>query len=352
MIGTDEPLEPPAPPAAPRRRRLLRLFVALLLTGSIALAGAAGYVMWASGGTADGKAARVVVDAGDSGARIAQKLEDAKIVRSAFVFRLISRIRGVSTDFKPGAYDLHQSMSVSAVLARLRTGVPLKVLRFTIPEGKTTFEIAKIIGDRTPISSKRFMAALNSGRHRVPLLPAKIKNLEGLLFPNTYEIVEKTTADQLVALLLSEFTRQTAPLQIEARAKALGISPYEAVIVASLVEREARVQKDRPLVASVIYNRLDRPMRLQIDATVQYAIYVQTGVYKGERLTPQDYERVKSPYNTYLIDGLPPTPIGVPGLAALQAALNPARTEFFFYRTRGSAEHCFSTTQEEHARCR
>jgi UPF0755 protein len=237
-------------------------------------------------------------------------------------------------------------------LALLRKGVPLKVFRFTIPEGKTTIEIAKIIDAKTPIKAKAFMAALKSGRHRIPLLSRKIRNLEGLLFPNTYEIVEKTTVDQLIDMLLAQFQRQIAGLNLPTRARALGITPYEAVIVASLVEREASSAKDRPLIASVIYNRIHRPMLLQIDATVQYAIFIETGIYKGERLTSDDYSRVQSPYNTYLHLGLPPTPIGAPGLAALQAALNPAKTDYIYYRLKqGSRDHCFSTSSAGHAAC-
>src|SRR5260221_6130266 len=130
-------------------------------------------------------------------------------------------------------------------------------------------------------------------------------------------------------MLLLQSTTNTAGLDFTTAA-AHHITPYQAVIVASLIEREAKVERDRPLIASVIYNRLARPMRLQIDATVEYAILLQTGHYKYP-LTTDDYSNVHSPYNTYLVDGLPPAPIASPGLAALHAALNPANTKNYYY---------------------
>lgn len=347
-------IEDPGTPvvATPRRRLGLRIFITLSLIGVIGTGATVAYASWALGGSETGAPVRVIVDKGESGATIAAKLERAKVVRSAFVFRLMARSRGVAAQLKPGAYDLRQHMSVSAVIDILRRGIPLKVFRFTIPEGKVAFEIARIIERDTPISAKAFTTALRSGKHRLPLMPRSVTNLEGLLFPKTYEIVEKTTADQLVEILLAQFVKETAGLDLAAGAKRLGITPYEAIVVASLVEREARVAKDRPLVASVIYNRLARPMRLQIDATVQYAIYVQTGVYRGEALTQEEYTSVRSPYNTYLIDGLPPTPIGAPGVDAIRAALHPATTEYYFYRLKsGTAEHCFSRDSAGHQAC-
>jgi UPF0755 protein len=294
---------------------------------------------------------RVIIPEGASGSEIASILQSAHVVRSGFVFRLIARLRGVSTDLKPGAYGLTTGMGVTKALDALRNGVPLKVFRFTIPEGKTIPEIATIVGEHTKISAAAFLQAVHSGRHRLPIMPASSTNLEGLLFPKTYEIVEKTTADDLVDLMLHQFTVDTGALDFM-RAARFNITPYQVVIVASLIEREAKVARDRPLIASVIYNRLARPMRLQIDATVEYAILLQTGHYKYP-LTTQDYTDVHSPYNTYLADGLPPGPIASPGLASLQAALNPANTSYYYYvLTRDQRSHCFAHDQAGFNRCR
>jgi UPF0755 protein len=343
--------EPPPPPVPAKRRRGLRIFAVLMLLVILLVGSAAGYVWWAMGGTAHGTPVRVIIPEGSSGSQIASILQRAKVVRSGFIFRLIARMRGVSTDLKPGAYDLTTGMGVTKALDALRTGAPLKVFRFTIPEGKTIPEIASIVAKNTKIGATAFLQAVHSGRHRLPIMPANSTNLEGLLFPKTYEIVEKTTADDLVDLMLHQFTVDTASLDFTQATK-FKISPYQAVIVASLIEREAKVERDRPLIASVIYNRLARPMRLQIDATVEYAILLQTGHYKFP-LTTQDYTDVVSPYNTYRIDGLPPGPIASPGLASLKAALNPANTDYYYYvLTSDQRSHCFAHDEAGFNRCR
>jgi len=348
---TDVHEEPPPPPAPPKRRRGLRLFLVLLMLFILLVGAGAAYVAWAMGGTSNGAAVRVIIPEGASGSEIASILQRAKVVRSGFIFRLVARLRGVSTDLKPGAYDLRVGMGVNAALNALKNGAPLKTFTFTIPEGKTIPEIAAIVAEHSPISAARFLEACRSGRHRLPIMPKDSTNLEGLLFPKTYLIVEKTTADELVDMMLNQFTIDTAGLDFT-KAAAHHITPYQAVIVASLIEREAKVERDRPLIASVIYNRLARPMRLQIDATVEYAILLQTGKYKYP-LTTDDYTNVHSPYNTYLVDGLPPAPIASPGLAALQAALNPANTNYYYYvLTSDQRSHCFATDQAGFNRCR
>lgn len=343
--------EPPQPPAPPKRRRGLRIFVVLLMLFIVIVGAGAGYVAWAMGGTSNGPPVRVIIPEGSSGSQIAAILQRAKVVRSGFIFRLVARLRGVSTNLKPGAYDLRVGMGVSAALDKLKTGVPLKTFTFTIPEGKTIPEIATIVAKHTPITSAQFLAAVHSGRHRLDFMPKGSTNLEGLLFPKTYLVVEKTTADDLVEAMLNQFRVDTAGLDFS-KAAAHHLTPYQAVIVASLIEREAKVEKDRPLISSVIYNRLARPMRLQIDATVEYAILLQTGKYKYP-LTTDDYTNVHSPYNTYLVDGLPPAPIASPGLAALTAALNPANTKYYYYvLTSDQKSHCFATDQAGFNRCR
>jgi len=343
--------EPPPPTVPPKRRRGLRVFLVLLLLFVLIVGAGAGYVAWAMGGTSNGAPVTVIIPEGSSGSEIAAILQRKKVVRSGFMFRLIARLRGVSTDLKPGAYDLRVGMGVTAALNKLRTGVPLKTFTFTIPEGKTIPEIAAIVAKHTPITAKQFLAAVHSGRHRLPIMPKGSTNLEGLLFPKTYLVVEKTTADELVESMLRQFTLDTAGLDFT-KAAAHHLTPYQAVIVASLIEREAKVAKDRPLIASVIYNRLARPMRLQIDATVEYAILLQTGKYKYPLLT-DDYTNVHSPYNTYQVDGLPPGPIASPGLAALTAALSPANTKYYYYvLTSDQKSHCFATNEAEFNRCR
>lgn len=336
----------PREPVRPRSR--LKILISLLVVGVLGLGSTGAYVAWAMGGTATGKPVRVIVPEGAPASRIAELLAQKDVVRSAFVFRLVARFRGAAFTLKPGAYDLRTGLGVDGAIAALRKGIPLDVARFTVPEGKNILQIADIVDERTHISRVEFLRAVRSGEHRSPIAPA-VRNLEGLLFPQTYLIDEKQDADDVVELMLRQLAEEMERAGLAlADARAQGLSPYEALIAASLIEREASIARDRPLVASVIYNRLRRPMRLQIDATVQYAIQLKTGTYKGTLLQRSDYADVKSPYNTYLIDGLPPTPIASPGIEAIRAVMRPAKTDFYFYKlcdeNQPSAGHVFGAT--------
>ncbi|MFP5224428.1 MAG: endolytic transglycosylase MltG [Actinomycetota bacterium] len=345
-------IEPHLPATTTRRLPRILLFLAAGTAGLLLVAGA--WYSYSLGGSADGHPVRVVVEPGDSAGSIASQLEEAGVIRSALAFRIHVRFNDAATALKPGAYDLREGLGARDAIQALVEGIPLKVFRFTIPEGRALGQIAKIVAANTPISAKAFLAAAHSGKHRSDLAP-DARNLEGLLWPDTYEIAEDVDADGVVQLLVDEFEARAERLQIRERSRSLGISPYEAIIVASLIEREARTQPDRPKIASVIYNRLAIPMRLQIDATVQYLLFLRDGEWP-DRILFRDLE-IESPYNTYRSDGLPPTPIASPGEAALQAALNPAETEFLYYVACGAdGGHEFARTGSEHnanvRRCR
>jgi len=335
--------------APPRRRRTRRVLLVVLLAAAVALASTGAYVSWALGGTAEGTAVRVIIPVGATAVGIAEILASKDVVRSALMFRIVARFRGVGGDLKPGAYELRTGLGVSRAIDELLEGVPLKVERFTVPEGLTVAEVAAAVAEQTHIGAGAFLRAARSGKHRIDLMPEGVTSLEGLLFPKTYEIVEDATAGEAIELMLAQFEREVEGLSFQQAARA-GLSPYEVVIVASMIEKEARLAREQPLVSSVIYNRLARPQRLEIDATVQYVYIVRTGKPK-DPLTTDDYE-LDSPFNTYRIDGLPPTPIAAPGLGALRAAARPADTPYFYYRLKDerTGAHCFNETFEEHSR--
>lgn len=348
-------LDPHVPPAG-RKSRARTIILSILLATTLGVTGVAGYAYWALGGTAEGAPVRIIVPEGANASEIAEDLHRAGVIRSSLMFRIVARMRGLAAVLKPGAYDLRAGLGVSGALDTLKEGIPLKVFRFTIPEGKTLREMARIVEDRTPISASEFLraaAVVAEARTHMPVgTPDSIRSLEGLLYPDTYDITEKETAADVVARLTRRFEAVLEPLDITARARALKVTPYQALIIASLIEREAEGDIDRTKISSVIYNRLRIGMRLQIDATVQYAIEQDTGDRKGERLTSRDNNTYDSPYNTYRIAGLPPTPIAAPGRDSLHAALNPARTDFLYYRvSRSTGRHCFSKTLAEHNRC-
>ena len=307
------------------------------------------YVLSAARGTrGDGGAVTVVIDKGSSAAKIAALLEREGVIKAAWLFKLVARFDGRAGELKPGEYELRTGMSYGEVLDVLAGGPGIVTASLTIPEGKTLQEIAKIIGSKTHVGEAAFLAAARSGRHRLALLPAGSRNLEGLLFPKTYRIREEATPDDVVELLLQQFSQDTEGLDFS-KPPGAGITPYEIVIIASLIEREAKVPQDRAKIAAVIYNRLRKHMRLQIDATVQYAYLLRTGKYKNP-LTTDDY-KISSPYNTYQIDGIPPAPIASPGLASIEAALAPAKVDYLYYvLINAKGEHAFARTYEEFLR--
>jgi UPF0755 protein len=224
---------------------------------------------------------------------------------------------------------------------------PAIVARLTIPEGFTLRQIAARAGETGLFSADDFLAAAAAGDYQVPILPeGQRTNLEGLLFPKTYDLPEGMQPRELVQKLLDQFALETAGLDL-GRAEKLGITPYQAVIVASLIEREVVVDEERPLVAAVIYNRLKANMPLQIDATVQYAL-----PQWKENLTYEDL-KVDSPYNTYRNRGLPPAPICNPGSKSLEAALEPAPVNYLYYVATGEGgRHFFTADYQEFLRAK
>jgi uncharacterized YceG family protein len=240
-------------------------------------------------------------------------------------------------------------MSYSAAIAALSKPPPAVIeVKVVIPEGYTRLQIARLaLQDGL---SGSYLAA----SRRSPLLdpaaygaPRGAGDLEGFLFPATYEMSVGAPAARLVRQQLIAFRQRFGPA-LARRARSLGVTPYELLIVASMVEREARIERDRPLIAAVIYNRLHAGMRLGIDATIYYALARTEGIAAYEReLTGTDLA-IESPYNTRLHSGLPPTPIANPGLASIDAAAHPAHVPYLYYvAAPNGCEHRFSSTYAE-----
>ncbi len=275
---------------------------------------------------------------------LASVLEDEGIIRSAPAFYVYYKlyIRGGGDSSLKGAYfDLSPADPVAVIVEeRLREPAVRKV---TFPEGFDVAQMgARLEDGGLMISSQAFAdAAVPATVAEEIDFPLPAKRLEGYLFPDTYAFVVGTQPDEVVTTLAQTFSRKFYVPNLAA-IEASELTLHELVTVASLIEREARVAADRPLISSVIRNRLSKGMRLQIDATVLYAL----GGHK-ERVTHEDL-KVKSPYNTYLHAGLPPGPICNPGLASLNAALHPAGTDHLFYVARPDGSHVFTRTYEEH----
>jgi UPF0755 protein len=204
-------------------------------------------------------------------------------------------------------------------------GPVIEFVSITFPEGSWLTDFARTVDRETHLSAERFYELATSGRIRSKLQPEGVDTLEGLLFPSTYQVVEKDSERSVLTRLIQQMEKETDSIDFASKAEALGVSPYEALVVASMIEGEASAAGDRDKIARVIYNRIEQGMKLEIDATVLYAL----GEHK-EELTRSDLE-VDSPYNTRRYPGIPPTPIGAPGAASLAAAVDPAQGEWLYY---------------------
>jgi UPF0755 protein len=346
-VTTAAPPPPPLPvPPARRRRRWPRVLAGLAVVVVLA-GGAAGlwYQRQADPPGPPGAEVQVAIPLGSSTQRIAAVLDDRGVVGSARLFRLWLRVRGEGP-FQAGDYRFRQRSSFSQALAVLESGPEVRFDRVTVPEGLTLAQVAERVGRLPGRSAERFLELARSGQVRSRYQPAGSTNLEGLLFPDTYFVEEKDDEAAILARMVATFDQQAAAAGVDQAAARVGLSPYQAIVVASLVERETRFDDERAKVARVVYNRLARRMRLQVDATVIYALGKSGD--RNVRVLFRDLE-VDSPYNTYKVTGLPPTPIAAPGRASLDAALDPEPGPWLFYvvvETNG--RHAFATTGAEH----
>ncbi len=278
------------------------------------------------------------VPEGASAGQIAQELEHKGLIRSALAFRILVRFADQGGSIRAGHYKLASSDTPVRILEHLVKGDTLQ-RRVTFPEGLVLAEMAAILKKSGVCDSEEFLRiARTRGRDFGPAFPA---NLEGYLFPDTYVLPWECPAEEVVRVMTGHFTQVVGKLWSPKSPLPLD----KTVILASLVEREAQVRSERPVIAGVYLNRLDKGMLLQCDATVQYALGRQREV-----LTFQDLE-IDSPYNTYRRPGLPPGPICSPGQAALEAAARPERTEYVFYvrnDVKGDGSHVFSRNYTEH----
>ena len=291
-------------------------------------------------------ATQVVVPRGSTFAQVARALVDQGVISNVTTFRLLARVRGEEAVVRAGEYRFTPHLTQSEVLRALVTGGAQVATWVTIPEGFTVTQIAARL-ERDGVGAAAPFARDFAGRGIV-VDGARTKSLEGFLFPSTYLMPLGASPEQAAAPMLAEFFKEL-PRDAAARARALHVTVPQAVTVASLVEREAKSEVDRPKIAEVIYNRLRLNMPLEVDATIEYAL--------PEHKTELSFSDLKidSPYNTYTHVGLPPTPIANPGLPSLEAALRPSKGDELYYVYCGNGVHVFARTLAEHqanvARC-
>jgi UPF0755 protein len=259
-----------------------------------------------------------VVPAGQGTGAIANRLKQEGFIKSPLVFKLLVDRKGYDGRLQAGEFRLSQAMSLDKIIEALSHGS--EDYWITFPEGLRVEEYAQKLAEKAAIDEAEFIVAA--------------KTFEGKLFPDTYLIPQTASVENIVELLTQTFTAKS-PTQ-----------DPKTIIIASLIEREAKHAEDRALVSSVIHNRLDIGMALQIDATVQYVLG-KKGNWWPKDLTRENLE-VESPYNTYKYAGLPPKPIANPSLASLQAALKPAQTDYLYYISDNSGINHYAVTLEEH----
>ncbi|MBI3648774.1 MAG: endolytic transglycosylase MltG [Actinobacteria bacterium] len=336
-------------PVDPHRpgRGVFALLLAFLVVVAGGVYGVARYYSYCERAGDTHAPVRFTVPEGQTGEQVVERLAAAHVIRcGGVVGRFILRRSGRADAILAGTYDLTTNMTPDAALAVLTTppkAVP--TVKLTIPEGYTIAQIAERAQQDLGISGKQLLELAGSGRYSLPpYLPEGASSAEGFLFPNTYEFVAKdVTPDIVIRKMLDEFATEAQDLHLKEGARSLGFTPYQVVIVASMIEREAKVAKDRPLIAAVIYNRLAKGMTLGIDATLLY-----DDPTPGDGTLSQSDLQTDTPYNTRINPGLTPTPIANPGFDSLQAALHPANVDYLYYVLCGAdGHHVFSTTYRQ-----
>jgi len=340
-------------PARIRRKRrsnagpiVLGVLLVLAVLGAI-------YVIYSvatggESGPAPDESARVEVVKGDTLSDVATKLEEAGIIKSAFVFGLQARYQGYATEIKTGRYTFEPGQDSEEILQKLTAGVAVPTVTVTIPEGLTLEETAATVAAGSSVPATEFERAARRTNYEYAFLDdPDVKTTEGYLFPAKYEFEKDVTAEQVVDRLLEQYLFETqGPGMADAKER-LDLTEHQVVTVASLIEKEAATPKEKPMIASVIYNRLRRGTPLQIDATIQYALERPKASLSLADL------KIDSPYNTYEREGLPPGPICSPSRESIQAALNPADTNYVYYVLEADGQsHFFTSNYNEFLRAK
>ena len=317
----DDVGEVPAVEPLPRQSRLLKWTVWGVMGLVLVMILIAGWVGWwyLERVKPEGEVSEAVpftVLAGDNVDTLAARLQQEGFVEDASVFTWYVERHG-GLEIVPGYYQLRHNDHVGNVLGRLRTPPDQTFGKVTFPEGFTVEQMADRLAEDLPrLNAEAFLAAANSPAVTSKYRPADVTSMEGLLFPDTYQVSNADNEAQVVERMTTLMERVATQEDLDTKSAILGITPYQALVIASMIEKEAKLDVDRPKIARVIFNRLLFGMPLQIDATVYYG---------QDRTIPfPELREIDTPYNSYLHTGLPPTPIANPGRASIQAALNPA----------------------------
>ena len=316
----------------------------------------------------DPTAVTFVVEPGETAAGVAAKLEEQGLVVNGEVFGRFMAYHGLDVSLEAGTYRLRPNMTMHEIAESLQHG-GADAIMVTIPEGWRMEQVAWLVEEQGVMRGDDFLAYAHTALYDYPWLVSRPPgaSLEGFLFPDTYELPTDSVPANLIDLMLATFDARIAP-EVEGRLGGktifdldLGdyrpLTLFDVITLASIVEREAVLDEERPIIASVYYNRLDpafveeTALRLSSDPTIQYAkgFDPETGNWWNPML-PGEGQTLDSPYNTFKVQGLPPGPISSPGLASILAVLNPADTDYLYFHAIGEGKHVFASTLEEHLR--
>lgn len=293
----------------------------------------------------EAKKVEIAIDASSAG-QVVETLYHAGLIKDKNTLKVFLRLSGLSSKLKAGKYEFNTGMSAAEIVNKMVRGeVKRNTIRVTIPEGYTVSDIAEVLSSKGLVDREEFLNTVKNGNFDYDFLnglPQRSGKLEGYLFPDTYEFAKDASPEQIIKKMLDRFD-DVFDEDMRNKAKNMKMTVDQVVTVASMIEKEAKVAEERPIISAVIYNRLKLGMRLQIDATVQYAL----GQW-NEKVYTED-TKVDSPYNTYAYGGLPVGPISNPGKASLEAALNPEKVDYLYYVAKGdgSGSHAFTVTYEE-----
>lgn len=293
---------------------------------------------------------------GELPTEVAARLQRLGLIKNADLFINLVKYKKVATKIQAGDYVLNRTMTTEEIIEALQRGLA-KMIPLTIRPGWRAEEIADYLATLglKNYNKESFLKLVREGKFDYALLKERPKTappgLEGFLFPETYNVPLDITNEFLITLMLDTFNSRVTDAMRQ-KAAAAKITLYEAVTLASIVEREAVAANERPIIASVFWNRVKKKMLLQADSTAQYALGYQpaTKQWWKSPVTLEELVAVKSPYNTYLNPGLPPGPICNPSLASISGTIEPAQTDYLFFFSKGDGTHAFARTYEEHLR--
>ena len=345
-LGWQMDHEDPVRTRSPRARwtTAVIVVVALVVLGALLARALSGGAVADYVGSGEGERT-IEVAPGDSLTQIARTLTEADVIASVDAFLAVVADDPRALSIAPGFYAMRQQMSAEQALIRMLDPTSRIVIRLVIPEGLRAERIARVIARALDINPDDVRDAMSTTEGLG--LPRYAEGVEGFLFPATYEFPPGTSVREVLTALVARYRQAEAEVDLVARAKAAGLTPRDVVTIASIIEAEV-APADFGKASRVIANRLERGMRLQMDSTINYALGSSTLQFTPEQM------QTDNPYNTYVIDGLPPGPIGSPGLAALEAALSPEAGDWLWFVSVNPDEGLtkFASTEAEFFRYR